>query len=330
MIAQKMPLRLHRSELAVPATSDHFFEKAAKSAADAVFLDLEDAVAPERKVAARKLAVQALNDIDWQAKTMSVRVNGLDSEWALKDIVEIADACPRLDMIVIPKTATASDVEFVDRILTGIEAPKRTGKSVGIEILIESALGLVNVDSIAAASPRLEAIIFGIGDYSIDMRTFDRVIGRGNPLYAMPVDASEHGRASHQNDQWHFALAKIANACRAFGKRPIDGPYTDISDAEGFLASAGRAAALGFEGKWAIHPSQIELANEAFTPSQEEVGWAQQILQAIQDSIAGGRAAFKVRGVLIDLAHEKLARNILSRAELVGSRTRTSSANDAA
>ena len=179
-------------------------------------------------------------------------------------------------------------------------------------MLIEFAIGLVNVDQIAAASSRLEAIIFGIGDYSIDMQTFDRMIGVPNSAYAIPS-----GEERHVNDQWHFALAKIANACRANGKRPIDGPYPDFKDLAGFRASACRAAALGYEGKWAIYPSQVEPANDVFTPSKEMIDWARDILLIVRESVDAGRAALQVRGTLVDLAHEKLARTILDRAALV-------------
>jgi malyl-CoA/(S)-citramalyl-CoA lyase len=309
------PIRRQRSELAVPATSEGFFEKAARGAADAIFLDLEDAVIPERKVQARGNTIAALNEIEWGNKTLSVRVNSLDTEWAVADILEVASRCPRLDMILLPKAASAFDVQFVATLLSSVEAEHRRSKQVGIEVLVESAIGLVNVDQIAAASTRLEAIIFGIGDYSVDMRTYDKVIGTPNAAYAIP--SKPDGSDAHRNDPWHFALAKIANACRAFGKRPIDGPYTDFKDLAGFRASARRAAALGFEGKWALHPSQVELANEAFTPAQEEVRWAEEILTTLRSSHEAGNGAVQLRGMVVDLAHEKLARAILSRAALL-------------
>ena len=244
---------------------------------------------------------------------MAVRVNGLGTEWALKDILEIASRCPRLDLVLLPKTASPLDVQFVDLLLSGIEAESRPDKPIGIEVLIESAIGLVNVDQIAAASARLEAIVFGIGDYSIDMQTFDRVIGAPNAAYAIPSGQERHG-----NDQWHFALAKIANACRANGKRPIDGPCPDFKDLIGFRASACRAAALGYEGKWTIHPSQVGPANEVFTPSKDLIDWARHILGIIRESVHTGQGALQVHGMLVDLAHEKLARTILERAALVG------------
>jgi malyl-CoA/(S)-citramalyl-CoA lyase len=306
--------RVQRSELAVPATSQHFFEKAARSAADFVFLDLEDAVAPPRKPEAREIAIRALNELDWGNKTMAVRINGLDTEWAHRDIIEIVTRAPRLDLMMIPKVGTAFDVQFVDALLTGLEREIKRETKLGIEILIETTLGVANVEAIAASSQRLEAMIFGIGDYSIDLRTCGEIIGASDPRYAVLTDPDGQGRRErHWNDQWHFALARIANACRAFGLRAIDGPYANFGDPTGFRASAERAAALGFEGKWAIHPSQLEIANEVFSPTAREVGWAREILAKIEAASVGGDGAFGHDGVLIDLAVLKRAQAILDR-----------------
>ena len=306
--------RVQRSELAVPATSQHFFERAARSAADFIFLDLEDAVAPPRKPEAREIAIRALNELDWGNKTLAVRINGLDTEWAHRDIIEVVSRAPRLDLVMIPKVGTAFDVQFVDALLMGLEREVKREKKLGIEILIETTLGLANVEAIAASSPRLEAMIFGIGDYSIDLRTCGEIIGASDPRYAVLTDPDGQGqRHTHWNDQWHFALARIANACRAFGLRAIDGPYANFGDPAGFRASAERAAALGFEGKWAIHPSQLEIANEVFSPTAREIGWAREILAKIQAASAGGDGAFGQDGVLIDLAVLKRAQAILDR-----------------
>lgn len=310
--------RLHRSELAVPATSERFFAKARDGAADVIFLDLEDAVSDGAKDQARSQAIRALNEIDWGHKTLVVRVNGLDTRWALRDIVDVATHCPRLDMILLPKTGTAFDVRFVDHLLTLVEREHPRQQPLGLEVLIETAQGLVHADEIAAASPRLEAMIFGIGDYSVDMLTGDTVIGTPNPGYAVLTNADRAGpRVPHWNDQWHYALARIANACRANGLRAIDGPFTDFRDADGFRASARRSAALGFEGKWAIHPSQVELANEIYSPHAQQLEWANRISAAIEASNAAGTGAFQIDGVLIDQAHAKLARGILKRQALI-------------
>lgn len=300
--------RLQRSELAVPATSEKFFEKAARGPADSLFLDLEDAVAPNRRVEARATAVRVLNELDWGTKTVSVRVNGLTTPWAISDILAVA-RCPRLDMILLPKVETAGDVVFLDRLLTGLELEQPRERPLGIEILIETTKGLANVESIAASSPRLEGIIFGVGDYSIELENFDTVFGAPNPEYAV---------AGHANDQWHFALARIANACRAYGLRPIDGPFTNYGDPDAYRASAIRARALGFEGKWAIHPSQVEIANEVFTPSAVQIDWARDIVKKMDAAAGEGKGAIGLEGVLIDRAHVLLSGKILRRARLAG------------
>lgn len=310
--------RVQRSELAVPATSTHFFERAARSAADFIFLDLEDAVAPARKPEAREIAIEALNKLDWGNKTLAVRINGLDTEWAHRDLIEVVGRCPRLDLVMVPKVGTAFDVEFVDALLTGLERERPRARPLGIEILIETTLGLANVEDIVQASERLEAVIFGIGDYSIDLRTCGEIIGTSDPRYAVLTDPDDRGgRHAHWNDQWHFALARIANACRAHGLRAIDGPYANFGDPVGFRASAERAVALGYEGKWAIHPSQLDIANEVFSPTAREVTWAREITAKIQSASAGGDGAFGQNGVLIDLAVLKQAQAIIDRQEAI-------------
>lgn len=312
------PTRLQRSELAVPATSPKFFLKAAASPADSLFLDLEDAVAPAQKDQARAQAIEALNQIDWGSKTVAVRVNGLDTPWALQDIVDVARHAPRLDLVLLPKASSAFDVQFVDQLLTLVERQDGRDRRIGIEVLIETAKGVANVEAIAQASDRLEAMIFGIGDYSIDMRTRDRVFGRPSERYAVLTEANGGGqRQLHWNDQWHFAMARIANACRAWGLRPVDGPYTDFRDAQGFSASAQRAAALGFEGKWAIHPSQIGLANAVFSPTVQELEWAAHTAGLIERSVRSGQGAVGAEGVLIDMAHLKLSDSIIERQALI-------------
>jgi malyl-CoA/(S)-citramalyl-CoA lyase len=318
MAVQDRPARAQRCELAVPATSPRFFAKAAASAADSLFLDLEDAVAPAQKDVARAQAIQALNGVDWGRKTVAVRVNGLDTPWALQDIVDVARHAPRLDLILLPKAASAFDVRFVDQILTLIERETGRSKRVGIEVLIETAKGVANVEEIAQSSERLEAMIFGVGDYTVDMRTYDHVFGRPSERYAVLTDADAAGqRQRHWNDQWHFAMARIATACRAWGLRPIDGPFTDFGDSEGYRACALRAKALGFEGKWAIHPTQIALANEAFSPSGQELAWAADIKALLERTTRDGQGAVGDKGVLIDMAHLKLADSLLQRQELI-------------
>ena len=320
-MTQPRRIRLQRSELAVPATSPRFFEKAAASAADVIFLDLEDAVAPGKKDEARAQAIAALNDLHWGNKTMAVRVNGLDTPWAHQDILEVAQHAPRLDLILLPKAGSAFDVQFVAQLLTLVERQTGREKRTGIEVLIETAKGVANVEAIAQASDRLEAVIFGVGDYTVEMRTYDEVFGTPSPRYAV-LTHGDGGRERHWNDQWHFAMARIANACRAYGLRPVDGPFTDFRDAEGFRASAQRAAALGFEGKWAIHPSQIALANEAFSPTAGQLAWAARINAVMEETIRAGQGAVGAEGVLVDMAHLKMAGALVQRQALIDNATR--------
>jgi malyl-CoA/(S)-citramalyl-CoA lyase len=313
--------RLQRSELAVPATSPRFFAKAAAGAADVIFLDLEDAVAPAKKDEARAQAIAALNDLDWGTKTLAVRVNGLDTPWAAQDILEVARRAPRLDMILLPKAGSAFDVQFVAQLLTLVERETGRAKRTGIEVLIETAKGVAHVEEIAQASDRLEAMIFGVGDYTVEMRTYDEVFGTPSPRYSILTHGEASGRERHWNDQWHFAMARIANACRAYGLRPIDGPFTDFRDADGYRASALRAAALGFEGKWAIHPSQVELANEVFSPTPAQLAWAARINAVMEKTTAAGQGAVGADGVLVDMAHLKMADAIVERQALIEKNT---------
>lgn len=287
-----------RSLLAVPATNARFLEKAAQSAADAIFIDLEDAVVPELKVEARGKAIAALNGLDWGQRIVSVRVNALETEWGCRDIVEIAEACPRLDRILLPKCETPADVHAVGAMLGAAQRVSRRERPVRIEALIESARGVANVDAIAASAAPLAALIFGSGDYSLDMGVVRKTLS---------------------NEPWGFALARIGNACRAFGLAAIDGPFSDIADLAGLRADALRAAALGFAGKMAIHPSQVEIANEVFSPSADEVSWAQEVLDAMEAAVAQGSGAVRDKqGAMIDLVHIKIARRILERAQRIG------------
>ncbi len=314
--------RLQRSELAVPATSDRFFAKACDGDADVVFIDLEDAVAIRLKDEARGRAVAAINGLDWRDKTLALRINGLDTAWALRDLVDVVGQCPRLDMVLLPKAGSAFDVRFVDHVLTLIEREQRRDKRVGIEVLIESSQGVAHAEEIAAACDRLEAMIFGIGDYTVDMRTNDVDFGTPSERYAVLTGLQADGtRQRHWNDQWHFAMARIANACRACGVRAIDGPFTNFGDPDGYRASAIRAAALGFEGKWAIHPSQVAIANEVFSTSPEQTAWAERVLGLLDAAAAEGRGAVNDGGVLVDLAHAKQARLIQHRAALIARRS---------
>ncbi len=318
LVEQARP-RLQRSELAVPGSNTALFEKAAASAADIVFLDVEDAVAPDDKEQARRNIVQGLNDLDWGAKTMMVRINGLDTHYMYRDVIDIVEACPRLDMILIPKAGTAADVYAIDMLVTQIEAAKRREKRLGFEVLIETALGMANVEAIAQSSRRLEAMSFGVADYAASTRARTTVIGGVNPDYGVLTDrdGSNH-RDFHWADPWHFAQSRMMVACRAYGLRPIDGPFGDFDDPDGFRAAARRAAVLGFEGKWAIHPSQIALANEVFSPAEAEISRARKILEAMAQAAREGRGAVSLDGRLIDIASIRMAEALIAKADQIG------------
>ena len=310
------PIRLHRSELAVPATSEHFFEKAARGDADVIFLDLEDAVWPEHKERARSNAVAALNDINWASKTMAVRVNALDTPWAWRDIIAVAENCPRLDMILLPKASCASDIHFVETLLRGIEADIGRKKPIGIEALIETAPGLAHVEEIAASSRRLEALIFGVGDFSLSIGSRDPLTGGPSPLYKVLAAPDASGfRNAYWGDPWHYALGRILTACRAWGLRAIDGPFGDVRDVAGYRSSAERASALGFEGKWAIHPAQVAPANEIFSPTLGELAWAERVGREMKAAPEAG--AILIDGKLVDLAHLKMVDAITARQKLI-------------
>jgi malyl-CoA/(S)-citramalyl-CoA lyase len=311
--------RLHRSELAVPGSNTRMLEKAPTAGADVVFLDLEDAVAPDDKEQARANVIDALANLDWSACSVSVRINGLDTHWCYRDIVEIVEAAgDRLDTLLVPKVGTPADVHFVATLLSQIEQAK-TLEPINLHVLIETALGMANVEAIAQAVPeRLEAMVFGVADYAASTQARTTNIGGANPEYAILTDADETGgRERHWGDQWNFAISRMVVACRAYGLRPIDGPYGDFGDAEGYVAAARRAAALGCEGKWAIHPSQIPLAHEVFTPGEAEVARAHRILEAMEQAAAEGKGAVSLDGRLIDAASIRMAENLVAKANQI-------------
>ena len=301
--------RLQRSELAVPGSNPAMFEKAAASDVDYVFLDLEDAVAPGDKEQARRNVIEGLRDIDWRGlgKTISVRINGIDTHYMYRDVVDVVEqAGEHLDTILIPKVGVAADVYMVDAMVTQIE--EATGLDIsdggiGIEVLVETTLGMANVESIATSSRRLEAMHFGVADYAASCRARTTNIGGLNPDYP--------------GDQWHQALSRMLVACRAYGVRPIDGPFGDFNDPDGYLDGARRAAALGYEGKWAIHPSQIELANQVFSPPADEVDRAHRILAALEEAAVEGRGAAQLEGRMIDAASARMAANVVAQAAAI-------------
>lgn len=322
-IVEQAPARLNRSELAVPGSSPRFFEKAEQADVDVVFLDLEDAVAPDEKEQARKNIIQSLNDMAWKGKTMSVRINGLDTHYMYRDVVDVIEqAGKRLDLIMIPKVGTAADIYALDMLVTQLEdATGLERGKIGFELIIETALGMQNVHEIAAASPRLESLHFGVADYAASTRAKTTNIGGPNPNYHVLTDADDNGqREVHWGDMWHYAIARMVVAARANGLRPIDGPFGDFNDSDGYRAQANRAATLGCEGKWAIHPSQVALANDVFTPSEEEVTKAQRILDAMKVAQKEGKGAVTLDGRLIDIASIKQAEVMVQKAKAIGKR----------
>jgi citrate lyase subunit beta/citryl-CoA lyase len=273
---------------------------------DYVFLDLEDAVAPGDKEQARRNVIKGLGDIDWRGvgKTISVRINGIDTHYMYRDVVDVVEqAGEHLDTILIPKVGVPADVYMVDAMVTQIEEAKGLTNAIGIEVLIETTLGMANVEAIATSSPRLEAMHFGVADYAASCRARTTNIGGLNPDYP--------------GDQWHEGLSRMLVACRAYGIRPIDGPFGDFNDPDGYMEGARRAAALGYEGKWAIHPSQIGLANEVFSPPAEEVDRAHRILAALAEAAAEGRGAAQLEGRMIDAASARMAENVVAQAAAI-------------
>ncbi len=302
--------RLQRCELAVPGSNPRMLEKAVTCAADYVFLDLEDAVAPDDKVQARKNVIAALNEFDWKGngKTVSVRINGLDTHYMYRDVVDVVEqAGSKLDTILIPKVGTTGDVYMVDAMVTQIEEAKGLENRIGLEALIETALGMANVEAIATSSTRMEAMHFGVADYAASNRARTVNIGGLNPDYP--------------GDQWHAAISRMTVACRAYGLRPIDGPFGDFDDPDGYLLAARRAAALGCEGKWAIHPKQIELANEVFTPPEAEINRAKRILEELEKAAKEGKGAASLDGKMIDAASARMAENVVRAAEAIAARS---------
>ena len=293
--------RLQRSELAVPGSSPEMFEKALNSKADYIFLDLEDAVSPMDKISARQNVIKALKEINWRekGKTISVRINSPDTYYMYKDLIDIVEEVgEKLDTILLPKAGTASDVYMIDCLLTQIETSKKLNNKIGIECLIETALGMSNIKEIAKSCDRLEALHFGVADYAASLRARTVVIGGLNPDYP--------------GDQWHHGLSQLVMTCRAYGLRAIDGPFGDFNDPDAYIEAAKRGAAIGIEGKWAIHPSQIELANKVFSPPSSEVTKAKRILEELDKAAKAGKGAAQLDGRMIDAASARMAENIVT------------------
>ncbi|HVA83821.1 MAG TPA: CoA ester lyase [Candidatus Binataceae bacterium] len=296
-------MRIRRSELSTPGSNVRMIERAAASNADLVFLDLEDSVAPSEKVAARARVIDALNGLNWGKKTRAVRINNVETEYAYQEVIDLAEkAGDNLDLIIIPKVKAPRDLWFVDSLLSGVEMRLKRKRRIGIEVLIEEVQALINVEEIARCTPRLEAIIFGPGDFSA----------------SQGVRFPAKGAASYPGDMWHYARNKIVVAARAAGIDAIDGPFADFHDPDGYRREATWASILGFVGKWAIHPSQIDLANEVYSPTTDEVARARKMAEVYAKAEADGLGAVTYEGVMIDVATIRGIRHVIERADLIG------------
>ncbi|GAA2420231.1 aldolase/citrate lyase family protein [Actinomadura vinacea] len=301
-------MRSRRTTLAVPGSNPRFIEKAQGLPADEIFLDLEDAVAPSAKEEARKNVVAALNEGDWAGKIRVVRINDLETHWAYRDVIEVVEgAGAALDCVMLPKVQDPSHVRWLDRLLTQIEGAMgfEPGR-IGIEAQIEDARGMVAIDAIAASSPRLETLVFGPGDFmaSINMKTL--VVGEQPPGYT-------------EGDAYHYILMRILMAARAQDLQAIDGPYFNVRDVDAFTRAARRSAALGFDGKWVLHPAQIDAGNEVFSPTQEDYDHAELILDAYDHyTRVEGRGAAMLGDEMIDEASRKMALVISAKGRAAG------------
>lgn len=307
------PARPNRCQLFGPGSRPAIFPKMAASAADVINLDLEDSVAPSDKDSARANIIGATHDIDWGSKTLSVRINGLDTPFWYRDVVDLMEqASDRLDQIMIPKAGNAADIYAVDALVSSIETAKARGKPIGFEVIIETAAGIAHVEEIAAASTRMQAMSLGAADFAASMGMQTTGIGGTQENYYMLRDGQKHW-----SDPWHWAQAAIVAACRTHGVLPVDGPFGDFSDDEGFRAQARRSATLGMVGKWAIHPKQVAIANEVFTPSDEAVAEARDILAAMEEARTRGEGATVYKGRLVDIASIKQAEVVVRQSEMI-------------
>ena len=298
------PRRLRRCQLSVPGSSEKMMTKAAALDMDYVFLDLEDAVAPDAKRPARKKIVEAINGLDWGKKTVCVRINDLTTEYAYEDIIEVIEgAGARLDLIMLTKCMGPDDIAFCDKLISMMEKKLKLKKTIGLETLIEEVEAMQRVDEIAAASPRLEAMIFGMGDYSASQGVSTKDIG---------------GDSGYPGDIWHYQRQKMTIAARVNRIDAVDGPFADFGAPEVYREECRRSMILGMVGKWAIHPSQVEIAQEVFSPKPEDVDRARRMRAAFDAAIARGEGAAQFEGRMIDIASMRIVDRITERADLIG------------
>ncbi len=298
------PRRLRRCQLSVPGSSEKMMTKAAGLAVDHVFLDLEDAVAPDAKAGARGMIVNAINELEWTPKTVCVRINDVETEYCYQDIIEVVTgAGEKLDTIMLTKAKSAHDVMFVHLLLDQLEQSLGLKKRIGIECLIEEVEGMMNVEEIAACSDRLECLVFGMGDYSASQGMDLRGIGSGS---------------TYPPDLWHYPRYKMTIACRANHIDPVDGPFADFKNPDAFRTECERSNVLGMVGKWAIHPAQFEIAHEVFSPSENAVKAARSQKAAYEEALQQGLGAINVEGVMVDAATVRILQNIIDKADLIG------------
>jgi citrate lyase subunit beta/citryl-CoA lyase len=299
------PRRARRVQLSTPGSSEKMIQKAAQSQADHVFLDLEDAVAPSQKRDARKKIVDGLRSLDWGKKTRCVRINDLTTEYAFEDIIEVVEGAGEyLDTIMMTKVLTPADVLFADKLLHQLEKKLKLKRRIGLEALIEEVEGLQNVDAIARSTPRLECLVFGMGDFSASMGVTNKNVG---------------GNDGYPGDIWHYARFRLVMACRAAGIDPVDGPFADFRNPDAYREECKRSMILGCVGKWAIHPSQIDIALDVYSPKAEDVARARKLEKAYAEAEAAGLGAINVDGVMVDVASIRILRNtVLNKADLYG------------
>ncbi len=299
------PKRARRVQLSTPGSSEKMIQKASESKADHVFLDLEDAVAPSQKRDARKKIIQGLKELNWKGKTRCVRINDLTTEYAYEDIIEIVEgAGEHLDTIMMTKVQTVADVLFADKLLHQIEKKLKMKRKIGLEALIEEVEGMQNVDAIAACTPRLECLVFGMGDFSASMGVTNKNVGDS---------------AGYPGDVWHYARFRLVMACRAAGIDPVDGPFADFKNPDAYREECQRSMILGCVGKWAIHPSQIDIALDVYSPKAEDIARARKLEKAYAEAEAAGLGAINVDGIMVDVASIRILRNtILNKADLYG------------
>ena len=304
----------------MPGSKPELFTKAIQSKADVICIDLEDAVAPPDKDQAKKNIIEALNNLDFGTKTISIRINGLDTTYCYRDVIDVMEnSGERLDLMMIPKVGVPEDCYAIDMLVTQIENKIKRKKKIGFELIVETSMGITNLDKIITGSKRIESLHFGYADYAASVRMRTTNIGGPNKDYVILTDDLDGNRLTHWNDLWHYPVSKMTTIGRAHGLRIIDGPFGDFSDPDGFKAHARRTAILGCEGKWAIHPSQVDLANEVFTLPDSEVEKANNILKAMKEAQESGSGAATLNGKLIDAASIRQAEQIIKQTELINS-----------